>query len=164
MIYCPPICVEYGFKWWPFSLHAAPFTHLSILLKGIVRVCEVGSYKVHIYSRSVPYRNCRSAQPQFGEAESRSSPDAQLCTAVNGVQMQSEFNHPKQGPTKKICISSSVCRIEKIHTTLHRRQIALSCNWHYIFSTVEPPYPYALAQLGLALYLVARRSPVWVRM
>ena len=20
--------------------------------------------------------------------------------------------------------------------------------WHYIFSTVEPPYPYALAQLG----------------
>ena len=53
---------------------------------------EVGSYKVHIYSRSVPYCNHRSAQPQFGEVESRSSPDAQLCTAVNGVQkMQSEI-------------------------------------------------------------------------
>ena len=50
--------------------------------KGIVRVFEVGSYKVHIYSRSVSYRNHRSAQPQFGEVESCSSPDAQLCTAL----------------------------------------------------------------------------------
>ena len=40
---------------------------------------EVGSYKVHIYSRSVPYR-----------ADQR-SPDAQLCSAVNGVQMQNKF-------------------------------------------------------------------------
>ena len=40
----------------------------------------MGSYKVHIYSRSVPYLNHRSAQPQFGEVESRSNPDAQLCT------------------------------------------------------------------------------------
>ena len=35
--------------------------------------------------------------------------------------------------------------------------------WHYIFSTVEPPYPYALAQLGLALYFAVCKSPVWVR-
>ena len=53
---------------------------------------EVGSYKVHIYYyRSVPYRNHRSAQPQFGEVESCSSPDTQLCTAVNGVQRKSEI-------------------------------------------------------------------------
>ena len=34
---------------------------------GIVRdsFFEVGSYKVHIYSQSVPYCNCRSPQPQF---------------------------------------------------------------------------------------------------
>ena len=38
----------------------------------------------------VPYRNCQSAQPRFGEAESRSCPDTLLCTAVNEVQMQSE--------------------------------------------------------------------------
>ena len=56
---------------------------------------EVGSYKVHIYSQSVLYRNHRSAQPQFGEAESRSSPDAQLCTAVNGVQRKREINQNK---------------------------------------------------------------------
>ena len=43
---------------------------------------EVGLYKVHIYSRSVPCRNHRSAQPQFGEAESHSSPDAQLYISV----------------------------------------------------------------------------------
>ena len=42
---------------------------------------EVGSYKVHIYGRSVPYRNHRSAQPQFGEVESRSSPDA-VCAVL----------------------------------------------------------------------------------
>ena len=47
---------------------------------------EVGSYKVRIYSQSVPYR---SVQPQFGEVESCSSPDAQLCTAINGVQRKS---------------------------------------------------------------------------
>ena len=35
-------------------------------------------------------------QPQFGEVESCSSPDAQLCTAVNGVQQKSEINHLKQ--------------------------------------------------------------------
>ena len=58
---------------------------------------EVGSYKVHIYSQSVSYRNHQSVQPQFGEVESHFSPDAQLCTAVNGVQRNSEINHIKQG-------------------------------------------------------------------
>ena len=62
---------------------------------------EVGSYNVHIYIWSVPYRNYRSTQPQFGEVESHSSPDTQLCTAVNGVQRKSEFNHLKQGSPKK---------------------------------------------------------------
>ena len=66
-------------------------------LKVIVRVFEVGSYKVHSYSRSVPYCNHQLAQPQFGESESCSSPDAQLCTAVNKVQRKSEINHLKQG-------------------------------------------------------------------
>ena len=87
---------------------------------------EVGSYKVHIYSRSVPYRNHRSAQPQFGEVESRSSPDAQLCTAVNGVQQKSEINHLKQDSPKIFYISSSVRCIDKIHTALHHCQTALS--------------------------------------
>ena len=85
---------------------------------------EVGSYRVHIYSLSVPYRNHWSVQPQFGEAESRSSPDAQLCTAVNGVQVQSKIIHLKHGPPKKIYISSSVRYIEKFHTALHHRQTA----------------------------------------
>ena len=58
---------------------------------------EVGSYKVHIYSWSVPYHDHRSAWPQFREVESRCSTNAQ-----------------KIG---------------------------------YIFSTVEPLYPYELAQL-----------------
>ena len=61
----------------------------------------MGSYKVHIYSRSVSYRNHQSVQPQFGEVESRSSPGAQLCTAVNGVHRKSEINHLKQGSPKK---------------------------------------------------------------
>ena len=69
------------------------------------------------------YCNHRSAQPQFGEVESRSSPDAQLCTAVNG---KSEINHLKQGSPKFFYISSSVCCIGKIHTALHRRQTAVS--------------------------------------
>ena len=30
---------------------------------------EAGPHKVHIYGRSVPYRNHRSVQPQFGEGE-----------------------------------------------------------------------------------------------
>ena len=37
---------------------------------------------------------------------------------------------------------------EKIHTALHRRQTTLFGTT--FFSTVEPPYPYALAQLGLS--------------
>ena len=40
----------------------------------------MGSYKVHIYSWSVPYHNHWSAQPQFGEVESCSSPDTLLNT------------------------------------------------------------------------------------
>ena len=86
---------------------------------------EVGSYKVHIYSRSVPYRNHRSVQPQFG-AESRSSPDAQPCTAVNRVQQKRKINHLKQDSPKFFYISSSVRCIGKIHTALHRCQTALS--------------------------------------
>ena len=39
----------------------------------VVIYFEVGSYKVHIYSRSVPYHNHRSTQPQFREIESRSA-------------------------------------------------------------------------------------------
>ena len=58
-------------------------------LKGYFVFFEVGSYKKHIYSRSVPYRNHRSALLQFEEVESRSSPEAQLCTAVNRVQRKS---------------------------------------------------------------------------
>ena len=42
---------------------------------------EVGSYKEHIYSWSLPYRNCQSAQPQFGELESRSR-----CSALNSSE------------------------------------------------------------------------------
>ena len=114
---------------------------------------EVGSYKVHIYSRCVPYHNHRSAQPQFGEAERRSSPDAQLCTAVNRVQRK------------------------KLTITLHHRQTCLSFGTTFL-STVEPPYPCAgirrfdgllsfifieskplVQQLGLALYFAACRSP-----
>ena len=53
----------------------------------------MGSYKVHIYSKSVPYCNHQSAQLQFGEVESRPSSDAQLCTAANGVKRKSEINH-----------------------------------------------------------------------
>ena len=70
-----------------------PHEKMSTLshLKGYFVFFEVGSYKVHIYSRCLPYRNHWSAQPQFGEVESRSSPDAQLCTAVYGAQMQTEF-------------------------------------------------------------------------
>ena len=80
-------------------------------------------------------------QPQFGEVESRSSPDAQLCTAVNGVQRKGQFNHLKQGSPKKIYNSSSVRCVGKIHTALHRRQTGLS------FGTTfsQPPYPYAVA-------------------
>ena len=69
--------------------HAGP--EANPFLKGQYVFFEVGSYKVHIYSQSVPYRNHRSAQPQFEEVESCSSPDAQLCTAVNGVQRRSEI-------------------------------------------------------------------------
>ena len=87
---------------------------------------EVGSYKVHIYSRSVPYCNHWSAQPQFGEAESRSSPDAQLCTAVNRVQRKREINHLKQDSPQKIYNSSSVRCKGKIHIALHRHQTSLS--------------------------------------
>ena len=36
----------------------------------------------------------------FGAAESCSCPDAQLCTAANGVQQKSEINHLKQGSLK----------------------------------------------------------------
>ena len=36
-------------------------------------------------------------QPKFGEVESRSCPDTQLCTAVNRAQRKSEINHLKQG-------------------------------------------------------------------
>ena len=57
-------------------------------------------------------------------------------------RFKANFNHPKQGPSKKINISSSVCYIEKIHTALHRQQTAISYG-EYILSTVEPPYPYA---------------------
>ena len=83
---------------------------------------EVGSYKVHIYSWSVLYRNPRSVQPQCGAAESRSSPDAQRCTAVNGVQRKREIKHLKQGSPQKIYNSSSVRCKGKIHTALHRHQ------------------------------------------
>ena len=49
------------------------FISLQFTLKGKFVFFEVGSYKVHIYSRSVSYRNQWSAQPQFGEVESRGS-------------------------------------------------------------------------------------------
>ena len=124
---------------------------------------EIGSYEIHIFSRSAPCHTHRSVKPQFGGAASCSSPDAQLRTAVKGLQM---------------------CCIEKIPTPLHRRQTGLS----FGTSFSQPPYPYAVAlmhrdtdvlrfvsvsesfvfieskpliqQLGLALYFTACRSPV----
>ena len=95
-------------------------------LKGIVWVFWRGSYKVHIYSRYFPYRNHWSAQPQFGEIESCSSPDAQLCSAVNRVQMQSKFKHLKQGPPKK-------CRYQ-FKCTLYRE------NSHQFTSPSDRPF------------------------
>ena len=92
--------VIHAYNWmlWPNSLYnmneTANINQLGqacLTFKGIVQVFEVGSYKVHIYSQSVPYHNHWSAHPQFREAERCSSPDAQLCSAVNGVQMQCEF-------------------------------------------------------------------------
>ena len=77
--------------------HWISTTQPTNCLKGQFVFFEVGSYKVHIYSRSVLYRNHRSVQPQFGEVERRSSPDTQLCTAVNRVQRKREINHLKQG-------------------------------------------------------------------
>ena len=65
-------------------------------------------------------------QLQFGEVESCSNPDTQLCTAVNGVQRKGENNHLKQGSPKKIDISSSVRCIGKIYTALHLPQTVLS--------------------------------------
>ena len=50
---------------------------------------EVGSYKVCSIVDLFPTVIKGSAQPQFGEVEIRSSPDAQLCTAVeHGVQQR----------------------------------------------------------------------------
>ena len=43
---------------------------------------EAGSYKVHIYSWSVPHHNHGSAQPQFGEAERRSALEEKPANAV----------------------------------------------------------------------------------
>ena len=86
-----PLCL--GILWpFPVTIHLTKLALLASLLvrlKGIVCFSKWG--QVHIWSRSVPYHNHRSAQPQFGEAESCSSSDAQLCTAV-------KFNHLKQGP------------------------------------------------------------------
>ena len=82
---------------------------------------EVGSYKAHIYSWSVPYRNHWSAQPQFGGAGSRSSPDAK---------------HLKQGSPKKN-LHQFKC------SNLHCFTLPSDCPLflHYIFSTKEPLYP-----------------------
>ena len=126
-----------SYKYWYWYISYMKLIIVS--LKGWFRFFEVGSYKVHIYSRSVPYHNHRSAQPEFGEAESRSSPDTQLCTAVNGVHRESEINHLKQG---------------------------LPFFWHYIFSTVEPLYPYALVNWATADLREAKysaRPSCWTR-
>ena len=87
-------------------------------LKGQFMFFEVGSYKVHIYSRSVPYHYHRSAK----------------------------FNHLKQGSPRKIYHSSSVrCTENSQHFTLPSDRPFF---WHYLFLTVEPLYPYTLVQLG----------------
>ena len=124
----------------------------------------MGSYEVHIYSQSVSYRNHRSAQPQFGEVESRSSSDAQLCTAVNGVQRKSQINHLKQDSPKMFYISSSVLLYISIRLRfllalhfLNRRtpvSLRISANaegyreFSFIFIGSKP----LIQQLGLALY------------
>ena len=82
---------------------------------------KVGSYKVHIYSRSVSYSNHRSAQPQCGAAESRS---ALYCSELSPEKKLNK--PPKTRLTLKIYNSSSVRCIENIHSALHRRQTALS--------------------------------------
>ena len=81
----------------------------------------MGSYKEHIYSRSLPYRNCQSAQPQVGEIESRSSPDVQLCTAVNGVQMQSEFYEIlRRGSETAVCCKPKMSNLGNFTDTIVR--------------------------------------------
>ena len=99
-------------------------------LKGQFVFFEVGSYKAHIYSRSVPYHDCRSVQPQFGEVESRSSPDAQLCTAVNSSSVRCIY-YTEQ-------VTNTQTESKHVTNTIEKKKI----------KTVEPPHPYSLAQLG----------------
>ena len=47
------------------------------------------------------------------------------------------------------CVCSSVCFVEKIHTTSHHHQTYSSFGMTFL---VGPPYPYSLVQLGLALH------------
>uniref|UniRef100_A0A671XC89 Nucleolar complex protein 3 homolog n=1 Tax=Sparus aurata TaxID=8175 RepID=A0A671XC89_SPAAU len=103
-----------------WELHALQRHFHPVVRRLAVHVCQgapsEGSAALSVdLSRSQPvlYRNDRSAQPQFGEAESRCSPKV-------------KFNHLKQGSPKKIYISSSVRCIERIHSASHRRQTGLS--------------------------------------
>ena len=139
----------------------------------------MGSYKVHTCIRSVPYHNHRSAQRQFGEVESRSSPDAQLCTAVNGVQRNSEIKHLNKAHLKKsltvqvyivkgkftpLHIAVRLALLFALHFLNHRTSVSLrSCanaEGYGELSFVFIESKLLAQQLGLALYSAARRSAV----
>ena len=57
----------------------------------------------------------------------RAAPAQTLSFVLQESREKAKFNHLKQGSPKKICNSSSVHCIEKIHIALHCRQTCLSC-------------------------------------
>ena len=119
----------------------------------------MGSNKVHIYSLSVPDHNHRSAQPQFEEIESGSAQMLSFVLQCMESRCKAYFNHLKQGPPKK--------NLYQLKWMLYRENSHRFTSpsdrpffWHYIFSTVEPPYPYALAQQVICVRQNTVQSPV----